>query len=94
MRAMAYRLITFLAAVLIALSLTAQPPIENPNDDPTSGGGGGSCRVCAGVIHQDGSFEAFCASPAPNHYGSKYCDIYTYPEATYCSSYGDLCCVD
>jgi len=82
----------FFIVCLVALSATAsaQTDYQTYGD---GGGGGGSCMVCRGVM-EGGVTSLKCTSPDPGAWGQQNCRIESYPEATYCFTDGNDCCVD
>jgi hypothetical protein len=89
------RIATFSSLMVLAMTAIRQaPPPENP--DPGGGGaGGGGCNVCRGTYNIDtGQSNTWCGSPDSGSWGSQYCEVLTYPEATYCQTWGNPCCVD
>ena len=87
------RIMMFSAAMLFAMSAVAQPPDQNP--DPGGGGtpGGSSCQTCRSFSDATGDYP-YCGSPDTGAWGNQYCTIDSFPEAAYCTQYGNPCCVD
>jgi len=98
MKTMVLRLTTLLAVALFALSVIAQDEVFNADFNIGPAGGANSCSVCQGVtqggVFGGGYSQIYCTSPQSGGWGSQYCSIESYPEATYCLVYGDDCCVD
>jgi hypothetical protein len=93
MRARWYLLISFAVLTLFATSLAAQLPEENPDPNP-GGGGGGGCYVCVTVTYPNGMQVQYCGSPVSGGWGENNCVVESYPEGSYCYTFGDACCVD
>ena len=93
MKLLWYRLVIFLAFLMCATGLLAQPGVENP-DPGGGGGGGGGCNECKQTVWQSGVVIKYCGTPASGAWGARNCTTEYYPEGSYCYVYGDACCVD
>jgi len=93
MRKVYLRFATVTVALVFALSLAAQ--VENKDFSFDTGGGNTSCTVCGGYWNFDtASGGMYCQSPDPGNMGSTHCWVDRFPDAEYCTSGGDNCCVD
>jgi len=94
MKTMVLRLVTFLALAFFAVGVTAQDEVYNADFNIGPAGGANSCAKCYVVGGSGGSISMYCAAPASGDLGVQYCQIYSYPEGSYCIADGYECCVD
>ena len=88
------RLLTLLVVVVIGSTSTGRAQTDYQTYG-SGDSGGGSCQVCHGSWDiTAGVMFLSCTSPNPGGWGQQNCRIESYPEATYCFTDGNDCCVD
>ncbi len=94
MRVNYLRIVTFLAAALFAVGLTAQDDVYNKDLGIGGDPGATSCKTC--IAYGGGSLAGMaCVTPVGGGWGTDACWVDTSdPQATYCFSVGHDCCVD
>jgi hypothetical protein len=91
-----FRIVTFSAVVLFAMSLAGQD-VLNPdfNLPPGGPGGGDGCQTCSGDAYSAPYMSLRCSSPDSGDWGKQNCRLETVEGmGVYCFLDGYDCCVD